>query len=84
MKYPSIPDEIFQEYLIELDRKYQQQKRKILLFVDNCPSHPPEVQEKLKCIKLVFLPACSTSVLQPMDQGVKLFDYDYLTIDCFS
>jgi len=38
------------------------------LHVDNCPAHP--VLEKLENIKLVFLPENTTSVFQPMDQGV--------------
>jgi hypothetical protein len=38
------------------------------LLVDNCPAHT--VLEKLQNIKLVFLPANTTSMLQPMDQGV--------------
>jgi hypothetical protein len=44
------------------DRELWLQK-KILLLADNCPAHP--VLEKL-----VFLPANTTSMLQPMDQGV--------------
>jgi hypothetical protein len=38
------------------------------LLVDNCPAHP--VLEKLENIKLVFLPANTTSMLQLMDQEV--------------
>jgi hypothetical protein len=38
------------------------------LLVDNCPAHP--VLEKLESIKLVFLPANTTSMLQLMDQEV--------------
>lgn len=41
--------------------------RHILLFLDNAPSHPPV---KLNNIKLVFLPANTTSLSQPMDQGI--------------
>lgn len=36
--------------------------------MDNCPAHPS--LQHLKFIKLVFLPANTTAVLQPMDQGV--------------
>jgi hypothetical protein len=43
-------------------------KKKKLLLVDNCPVHP--VLENLEYIELLFLPADTTSVLQPMDQGV--------------
>jgi hypothetical protein len=40
-----------------------------MLLLDNCPAHP--VLEKLKNIKLVILPANTTSMLQPMDQEVS-------------
>jgi hypothetical protein len=40
----------------------------MLLLVDNCPAHP--VLQKLENIKLAFLSANTTSMLQPMDQGV--------------
>ena len=39
----------------------------MLLFVDNAPSHPAT---ELGNVKLVFLPANTTSKLQPMDQGI--------------
>ena len=43
------------------------QKRRILLFVDNAPSHPTL---QLRNFKLQFLPPNTTSLLQPMDQGI--------------
>ena len=49
------------------DNDFLKEKRKIVL-VDNCTAHPHI--KNLKCIKLVFLPPNTTSVLQPMDQGV--------------
>jgi hypothetical protein len=60
--------DLFEAELRHWDRELRLQKRKILLLVDNCPAHP--VLEKLENIKLVFLPANTTSMLQPMDQGV--------------
>ena len=36
--------------------------------IDNCPAHPHI--EYLKAIKLFFLPPNTTSITQPMDQGV--------------
>ena len=36
--------------------------------IDNCPAHPHI--ENLKAIKLFFLPPNTTSITQPMDQGV--------------
>lgn len=60
--------EMFERILRDWDSSLKKEKRKILLLVDNCPAHP-NVQN-LSSIKLVFLPPNTTSVLQPMDQGV--------------
>ena len=38
------------------------------MFVDNCAAHPPI--DKLRAVKLAFLPPNTTSKLQPMDQGI--------------
>ncbi|XP_064090690.1 tigger transposable element-derived protein 1-like [Macrobrachium nipponense] len=47
---------------------------KALLVMDNAPAHPPSVEEDLldefKFIKVKFLPANTTPILQPMDQQV--------------
>ena len=45
-------------------------KRAILL-IDNCPAHPPDLEVKTPdgTIECRFLPANTTSHLQPMDQG---------------
>ena len=43
-------------------------KRKVILLVDKSPAHP-NIGE-LKSIRLEFLPANTTSLIQPMDQGV--------------
>ena len=51
-----------------MDRKFEQQNRKVLLIIDNCPAHP--VIGGLKAIQLCFLPPNTTAVTQPMDQGV--------------
>ena len=45
----------------------KRQKRNILLFVDNAPSHP---SIQLSNVKVVFLPANTTSVAQRMDQEI--------------
>ncbi|XP_053391290.1 tigger transposable element-derived protein 4-like [Mercenaria mercenaria] len=57
--------EIFEEWLHWFDR--QMKGRKVLLFVDNAPSHP---QVNLKNVSVKFLPANTTSLCQPMDQGI--------------
>ncbi|KAE9524452.1 hypothetical protein AGLY_015173 [Aphis glycines] len=59
---------IFEKTLNYWDDELRCKKKKILLLVDNCPAHPS--LQHLKFIKLVFLPANTTAVLQPMDQGV--------------
>lgn len=43
-------------------------KKKILLLLDNCSAHPPDVE--LTNIELAFLPPNTTSILQPADQGI--------------
>lgn len=58
----------FEKWLKALDRKMEKQKRKIVLFIDNCPAHPKNVV--LKNVEVVFLPKNATSVCQPMDQGI--------------
>ena len=58
---------LFEEWLKDLNMKMIAQNRKILLFVDQCPSHC-EVQ--LSNIKLKFLPCNTTSLVQPLDQGI--------------
>lgn len=62
--------EIYEKWLVKLDKKFASQKRNILLFVDNCPAHPKDVEDKLKNIKLAYFPPNMTSLLQPMDQGI--------------
>ena len=59
---------LFDEWVKELDRKFEKENRKIVLIVDNCPAHP--IVEELKAIELVFLPPNTTSKTQLMDQGV--------------
>ena len=59
---------LFDEWVKELDRKFENENCKIVLIVDNCPAHP--IVDGLKGIELVFLPPNTTSKTQPMDQGV--------------
>lgn len=63
-----ITQNLFEQYLRKLDRRYEQQNRKVLMFVDNCGAHGHI--DNLKAITVEFLPPNTTSVLQPMDQGV--------------
>jgi hypothetical protein len=43
---------------------------KCLSIIDNAPGHPINVEDYTSNIKVVFLPPNTTSILQPMDQGV--------------
>lgn len=56
-----------EEWLIRLNARMQQQKRKILLLLDNCGAHP---HIELSNVKLQFLPPNTTSKLQPLDAGI--------------
>lgn len=60
--------EIFTDELRSWNDELHRKNRKILLLVDNCPAHPDV--KNLSNIKLVFMPPNSSSILQPMDQGV--------------
>ena len=59
---------LFEEWIRELNSKFEREGRKTVPIVDNCPAHP-RVKD-LKAINLVFLPPSTTSKMQPMDQGV--------------
>ena len=61
---------LFEEWFIKLDRRFKAEKRKVLMFIDNCPSHPPDLKNKLTSIELKFFPPNMTSKLQPLDQGI--------------
>ena len=59
---------LFEEWVRELDVKFEKENRKIALIINNCPAHP--TIGDLSNLKLIFLPPNTTSVSQPMDQGV--------------
>lgn len=58
---------IYEDYLKKLNAQMKAQNRKVLLFVDNAPSHP-ELQ--LSNINVQFFPPNTTAYTQPMDQGI--------------
>jgi hypothetical protein len=62
---------IFLEYLNKLDKRFETEKRKFIVFIDNCRAHPPQDNLKhMKALKVVFFPPNITSVCQPMDIGI--------------
>ncbi|UYV62923.1 hypothetical protein LAZ67_2002512 [Cordylochernes scorpioides] len=59
---------LFEKWLLNLDKKFTKEKRKVILFIDNCTAHnsiPP-----MENVEVIFFPANMTSVIQPMDKGV--------------
>jgi hypothetical protein len=59
--------DIFYDFLVKLNQKMVADSRFIILFVDNCPSHPVY---QFSNVRLFFLPPNTTSKLQPMDAGI--------------
>ena len=59
----------FRDHHGEIRPKMKRKGRKVLMFIDNCSAHPG-LEDKLEVTKLVFFPPNTTSVLQPMDQGI--------------
>uniref|UniRef100_A0A915EK44 DDE-1 domain-containing protein n=1 Tax=Ditylenchus dipsaci TaxID=166011 RepID=A0A915EK44_9BILA len=60
--------DLFEEMLREWDGRLSQQRRKVLLFLDNFAGHPSDL--KLDNIQLAFFPPNTTAKSQPMDQGI--------------
>ncbi|KAG0438971.1 Tigger transposable element-derived protein 6 [Dictyocoela muelleri] len=74
----------FNLWLFDLNQSFKQKKQKILLVLDNCPSH--KVTCELTNIETLFLPKNSTSRLQPLDAGIirsfkaKFFNHQLTSI----
>ena len=63
-----INNDIFKLILQNLNRKMKIEKRKVILFLDNCSSH--YIDMELSNIKLEYFPSNTTSQLQPLDLGI--------------
>ena len=60
---------IFVQFVEKLERKMRRAKRKIILLVDNAPSHSVHGLD-LHYVRVEFLPPNTTSEIQPMDTGI--------------
>ncbi|KAG6610408.1 CENP-b protein 1 [Phytophthora cinnamomi] len=58
---------IFRHWIQKLNVVMARQDRKILLLIDNAPSH---IDVQLTYVEVVFLPPNATAVLQPLDGGI--------------
>ena len=71
--------QIMEAVLGMLNRRLSASKRSILLFMDNAGCHPEDLIRKFSNIKIVFLLANTTSVLQPLDfKNFKAYYRRYL------
>lgn len=59
---------LFKDWLKNVDKKMMMKNKKILLFIDNCAAHND--LPTFENVKVMFLPANTTSQLQPLDQGI--------------
>ncbi|UYV83830.1 TIGD4 [Cordylochernes scorpioides] len=60
---------LFESWVRHIDKKMAGQHRQIILLLDNCGAHPPDMQG-LTNTHIAFLPPNTTSMLQPCDQGI--------------
>uniref|UniRef100_A0A2S2PSY6 Tigger transposable element-derived protein 6 n=1 Tax=Schizaphis graminum TaxID=13262 RepID=A0A2S2PSY6_SCHGA len=58
---------IMENWLIQFNNRLIRENRKIILFLDNASSHP---KLNLSNLKLAWFPPNTTSLTQPMDQGI--------------
>src|SRR4051794_31015611 len=61
---------LFQEWLVDLNTRFRIQNRKVLLLLDNAPSHNWDRTLSLDNVHVEFLPPNLTSHIQPMDAGI--------------
>ena len=71
----------FTKYLKPTVQTYSSEKKiplKVILLIDVVPSHPRALVMYSK-VNVVFMPADTTSILQPMEQGV-IFNFDFFVL----
>ena len=72
-------ESIFNDFIGKLNIEMIIKKKSIVLFLDNCTAHPINISTSN--VKVIFLPANTTSVLQPI---IKLSNYQItVIIKCF-
>ena len=59
---------LFEEWVRDVNKKFQAEGRKVALIIDSFPVHP--IIDNLLHVRLVILPSNTTSVSQSMDQSV--------------
>jgi hypothetical protein len=64
-----VTGKIFREWVLCLEGKMACKNRNILLLFDQCSAHYHE-DLTLKHVRLLHLPAKTTSYVQPLDQGI--------------
>lgn len=60
---------IFQDWTVRLDSEMERRDKKILLLLDNAPTHKLH-DLTLSSIEVLYLPPNTTSIIQPMDAGI--------------
>lgn len=60
--------EIWTSIVSQFDREMTKLKRKVILFVDNASCH--KISINCESVKIEFLPPNTTSIIQPLDQGI--------------
>lgn len=64
-----ITSKLFSDWLVALERRMACQNRKILLLIDQCAAHNFRGLN-LNNVRVMYLPANTTSYMQPLDQGI--------------
>ena len=59
---------IFTSWIRKFDAQMVRQKRKVIVFLDNCSAHPHLAD--LRAVRLYFLPANTTAKTQPCNAGI--------------
>ena len=70
---------VFTSWLLHLNRYFRQKGKSVVLLVDNCAAHKfSDIKDRLDFVRVVFLPANTTSIAQPCDAGIiKSFQSGY-------